>query len=123
MKDPIGANLDRIQVVKGWMSSDGSLEERVYDVVVSDGRKIGRDGRANKAVGNTVDLGSATWSNTIGATEFITVWEDPAFDPASLLSTICAFWRSPRPAGRRVMPHTTAWTSCRGSATWSNAHR
>ena len=81
LKDPIGANLDRIQVVKGWMEADGTLAERVYDVAVSDGRRIGRDGRAKKPVGNTVDLESATWSNTIGATEFITVWKDPDFDP------------------------------------------
>ena len=81
LKDPIGANLDRVQVVKGWVDADGERQERIYDVAVSDGRKIGRDGRAKKAVGNTVDLETATWSNTIGATELIDVWTDPDFDP------------------------------------------
>jgi hypothetical protein len=80
LKDPIGANLDRIQVIKGWMEADGSLSERIYDVAVSDDRTIGSDGRAREAVGNTVDLESATWSNSIGATEMITVWEDPDFN-------------------------------------------
>ena len=80
LKDPIGANLDRIQIIKGWLDGD-QLKERVYDVVVSDGRKIGADGRARKAVGNTVDLKSATWANSIGDTEMIKVWKDPDFDP------------------------------------------
>jgi hypothetical protein len=82
LKDPIGANLDRVQVVKGWMDAEGNLQEQVYDVAVSGGRKIGKDGRCKKAVGNTVDISTATWSNTIGATEMITVWKDPDFDPA-----------------------------------------
>ena len=81
LKDPIGANLDRVQIVKGWVDADGERHERVYDVAVSGGRKIGRDGRAKKPVGNTVDLKTATWTNTIGATELIDVWTDPDFDP------------------------------------------
>ncbi len=81
LKDPIGANLDRVQVVKGWVDDDGERQERIYDVAVSDDRVIGEDGRATAPVGNTVDLESATWSNTIGATEMITVWQDPDFDP------------------------------------------
>jgi hypothetical protein len=82
LKDPIGANLDRVQVVKGWMDADGELHERIYDVAVSDGRTIGSDGRAGTPVGNTVDVENATWTNSIGATEFVTVWEDPDFDAA-----------------------------------------
>jgi hypothetical protein len=82
LKDPIGANLDRLQVVKGWIDADGERQERVYDVLVSDGRTIDADGRCRTPVGNTVDLESATWSNTIGATEFIGVWKDPEFDPS-----------------------------------------
>jgi hypothetical protein len=81
LKDPIGANLDRIQVVKGWMDSAGALKEKVYDVVWSGGRKPGADGKV-PPVGNTVDLASATWTNTIGEPELITVWKDPDFDPA-----------------------------------------
>ena len=81
LKDPIGANLDRVQIVKGWRTVGGELEERVYDVAVSDGRTIGRDGRCKTPVGNTVDVENATWTNTIGDTELITVWKDPDFDP------------------------------------------
>ena len=80
LKDPIGGNLDRIQIIKGWMDGD-ELKERVYDVAVSDGRVIGEDGRCKTSVGNTVDVANATWSNTIGATEFVAVWKDPEFDP------------------------------------------
>lgn len=82
LKDPIGANLDRIQVIKGWVGKDGKTKERVYDVAVSDGRKIDADGRTKTPVGNTVDVANATWTNTIGTGEMITVWKDPDFDPA-----------------------------------------
>jgi len=81
LKDPIGANLDRIQIVKGWLDGNGDLQERVYDIAVSDGREIGADGRCLVPVGNTVDIANATWTNTIGDTELINVWEDPDFDP------------------------------------------
>jgi hypothetical protein len=81
LKDPIGANLDRIQIVKGWVGSDGKTQERVYDVAVSGGRKIDADGRSRTPVGNTVDVANATWTNTIGAPELIAVWKDPEFDP------------------------------------------
>jgi len=79
-KDPYSGNLDRIQIVKGWMDSRGKTHEQVYDVVWSDGRKPGADGKL-PAVGNTVHVASATWSNSIGAPELITVWEDPDFNP------------------------------------------
>jgi hypothetical protein len=82
LKDPIGANLDRIQIIKGWLDKDGKLQEKIYDVVVSDEREIGDDGRCKTPVGNTVDLETATWLNTIGDPELITVWKDPDFDPA-----------------------------------------
>jgi len=80
LKDPIGANLDRVQVVKGWMDSEGDVHERIYDVAVSGGRAIDSHGRASALVGNTVDIENATWSNTIGDVEMITVWTDPNFD-------------------------------------------
>ncbi len=80
-KDPIGANLDRIQIIKGWLDDSGELEEKVYDVALSDGRKLGADGQA-PPVGNTVDVKNANWTNTIGDPELITVWTDPDFDPA-----------------------------------------
>ncbi len=80
LKDPIGGNLDRIQIVKGWLDSKGELHEKVYDVAWSGDRKPGADGKL-AAVGNTVDVANATWTNTIGAPELITVWKDPIFDP------------------------------------------
>ena len=81
LRDPIGANLDRIQIVKGWQDDQGELHERVFDVAVSDGREIGSDGRCKTPVGNTVDLEAANWSNTIGASELMAVWKDPDFSP------------------------------------------
>lgn len=81
LRDPIGANLDRIQIVKGWLDKKGKTHERVYDVAVSDGRKIDKHGRCKTPVGNTVDLEAANWTNTIGASELATVWRDPDFDP------------------------------------------
>ena len=82
LKDPIGANLDRLQVIKGWLDKDGKTQERIYDVAVSGDRKIDADGRCKTSVGSTVDIPNATWSNTIGAGEMITVWKDPDFDPS-----------------------------------------
>lgn len=79
MKDPIGANLDRIQVVKGWLDANGETQEKVYDVVWSGDRKPDANGKV-PSVGSTVDVENATWTNTIGAPELITVWKDPAFD-------------------------------------------
>ncbi|MCR9085190.1 MAG: DUF3604 domain-containing protein [Rhodobacteraceae bacterium] len=81
LRDPIGANLDRVQVVKGWMDADGELHEQVHDVAWSGDRTPGADGKLAE-VGNTVDLETASWSNTIGASELATVWTDPDFDPA-----------------------------------------
>ena len=81
LRDPVGANLDRIQIVKGWLNPDGRTMERIYDVAVSDGRKIDVDGRCRTPVGNTVDLEAANWTNTIGAPELAAVWTDPEFDP------------------------------------------
>jgi len=80
-RDPSSGNLDRIQIVKGWIDADGSTEEKVYDVVWSGDREPGADGKL-PAVGNTVDVANATWTNSIGAAELIAVWEDPDFDVA-----------------------------------------
>jgi hypothetical protein len=80
LKDPIGANLDRVQVIKGWLDASGETHERIYDVAVSGNRKVGADGRCKTPVGDTVDVPNATYTNTIGASELITVWKDPEFD-------------------------------------------
>jgi hypothetical protein len=82
LRDPDGANLDRVQIIKGWVDSDGETHERIYDVAVTDGRTIGADGRARDPVGNTVDVATATFSNTIGDAMMAAHWEDPDFDPS-----------------------------------------
>lgn len=81
LKDPIGANLDRYQIVKGWLDAAGEVHEQVYDVAWSGDRKPGSDGKI-PPVGNTVDVPNATWTNTIGSPELVTVWKDPDFDPS-----------------------------------------
>ena len=83
MKDAQGGNLDRIQIVKGWVDKAGKPQEKIYNVAWSDAktRKPGKDGKL-PPVGDTVDVANATWSNTIGAGELVGVWKDPAFDPA-----------------------------------------
>ena len=80
LRDPDGANLDRVQIVKGWLDTSGETHERVFDIAVSDGRKS--DPRTGKVppVGNTVDVANATWSNTIGDPLLVSYWKDPEFD-------------------------------------------
>lgn len=81
LKDPIGANLDRYQIVKGWIDADGTLHENVYDVAWGGERGLDDNGKL-PAVGNTVDVKTANYTNTIGAPELIGVWTDPDFDAA-----------------------------------------
>jgi hypothetical protein len=102
-KDPMGANLDRYQIVKGWLDAQGQLHEKVYDVVWSDAAKRKVDARTGKvpAVGSTVDVANASWTNTIGAPELIAVWKDPDFDPAER-----AFYY-----GRVIEIPTPRWTA------------
>ncbi|MDX2416953.1 MAG: DUF3604 domain-containing protein [Xanthomonadales bacterium] len=80
LKDAIGGNLDRIQIIKGWMDASGKLHEKVYDVVWSGDRQQDTNTGKVPLVGNTVNIANASWTNTIGATELITVWKDPDFD-------------------------------------------
>ncbi len=80
VKGPSGANLDRIQVVKGWLGADGNANEKVFDVAWSSGRSMDADGKL-PPVGNTVDVSAATYANTIGNATLSTVWTDPEFDP------------------------------------------
>jgi len=79
MKDPLSGNLDRIQIIKGWLDAKGDTQEKVYDVAWSGDRKPDAKGKI-PSVGNTVDVENATWTNTIGAPELIAVWKDPDFD-------------------------------------------
>ena len=81
LRDPDGANLDRVQIIKGWLDGKDELHERIYDVAVSDGRKISSDGRCKTSVGSTVDIPNATYTNTIGAPLLSALWKDPDFNP------------------------------------------
>jgi hypothetical protein len=80
LRDPDGANLDRIQVVKGWVDEAGTSHERIYDVAVSGARTIDENGRCMAPVGNSVDVFNATWRNDIGAPALAAHWSDPHFD-------------------------------------------
>jgi hypothetical protein len=100
LKDPIGANLDRYQIVKGWLDGAGELHEQVYDVAWSGDRQPGADGKV-PPVGSTVDVKNATWTNTIGAPELIAVWSDPDFDASQR-----AFYY-----GRVIQIPTPRWTA------------
>jgi hypothetical protein len=81
LRDPDGANLDRVQIIKGWLGADGETQERIYDIAVSDGRTIGADGRCRTPVGSTVDVDNATYANSIGDALLMGYWTDPGFDP------------------------------------------
>ncbi|MBK9011823.1 DUF3604 domain-containing protein [Novosphingobium sp.] len=82
LKDPIGANLDRVQVVKGWIDRAGVAREKVFDVVWSDMDRRKPAGGKVPTVGDTVDVMKATYANSIGAPSLATVWRDPEFDPS-----------------------------------------
>ena len=83
VKDPDGANLDRVQVIKGWRDTNGELHEKIYNVALSDHRKPNWRGKV-KPVGNTVDIANATYTNTIGDPELAVVWQDPDFNQDEL---------------------------------------
>jgi hypothetical protein len=85
MKDPLSGNLDRIQIIKGWVDADGKAHEKIYDVAWADRehRKPGKDGKI-PAVGSTVDVASASWTDTIGDADLAGVWSDPDFDPSQM---------------------------------------
>jgi hypothetical protein len=81
-KDALGANLDRIQIIKGWVDAEGVTHDKVFDVVWSGERQINASGKL-PAVGSTVDLNTATYLNSIGEAQLATVWQDPEFDPST----------------------------------------
>jgi hypothetical protein len=80
-RDPDEANLDRLQIIKGWLDAKGETHEKIYDVALSDGRKVDPQTGKAPAVGSTVDVRNATYTNAIGDPELATVWTDPDFDP------------------------------------------
>jgi hypothetical protein len=82
LRDPDGANLDRVQVVKGWLDAAGGLHEKIYDIACSDNRSIGANDRCEGLVGNTVNIEQATYTNDIGDALLMAFWDDPDFDRA-----------------------------------------
>lgn len=82
LRDPDGANLDRVQIVKGWLDEAGKTHEKIYDIAVSDERSIGADGRCSTPVGNTVNVKEASYTNSIGEAFLQAHWTDPDFDPS-----------------------------------------
>jgi Protein of unknown function (DUF3604) len=84
LKDPHGANLDRMQVVKGWLNAKGVAEEKVYDVALSDGRRIDPATGKAPSIESTVNVEEASYSNSVGEVSWSLVWQDPDFDPAQL---------------------------------------
>ena len=80
LKDPVDGNLDRIQVIKGWVDAGGMPQEKIYNVAWSDNRKMKRDGSL-PPVGNTVDVSNGNYENTIGDPMLAAAWTDPDFDP------------------------------------------
>ena len=126
LRDPDGANLDRVQVIKGWLDASGETHERIYDVAVADGRAIGPDGRCKKPVGSTVNVDKATWTNAIGDSELAVHWTDPSFDakqsafyyvrvieiPTPRWTTYdAAFFGIPRPSNVPATVQDRAYTS------------
>ncbi len=97
LRDPDGANLDRVQIIKGWLGADGETQERIYDVAVSDGRAIGADGRSRTPVGSTVDVDNATYTNSIGDALLMGYWKDPDFDPGERAFYYVRFIEIPTP--------------------------
>jgi hypothetical protein len=82
-KDPHGANLDRIQIIKGWLDKKGVAQEKIYDIALSDNRKVNTATNKASEVGNTVIVSEATYSNKIGAAQLVSYWQDPDFSAAT----------------------------------------
>jgi hypothetical protein len=96
LKDPLSGNLDRIQIIKVSLGKKGKPQEKVYDVVWGGDRKPDADGKL-PAVGSTVDVAKATWTNTIGSPELVGVWSDPDFDPSKSASYYARVLEIPTP--------------------------
>lgn len=96
-KDPDGANLDRAQIVKGWLDGEGALQEKVHDVAWSGDRTPHPETGKVGPVGSTVDLTTATYDNSIGAADLAVVWQDPDFDPTERAFYYARVIEIPRP--------------------------
>jgi uncharacterized protein DUF3604 len=111
MKDPLSGNLDRIQIIKGWLDAKGKPQEKVYDVAWSGGRTPDPKRGKLPPVGDTVDIAIATWTNTIGAPELIAVWKDPDFDSKQRALYYARVIEIPT-------PRWTAYTRRRSASRW-----
>lgn len=124
LKDPDGANLDRIQVIKVWLEQ-GAYREKIFDVAASDGRRPDAAGHL-PAVGNTVDLHTGAYKNTIGATELGALWQDPEFDPRKPALYYLRVLEIPTPrwttllAVKRGLPLSTAVPATVQERGWSS---
>ena len=125
LKDPKSGNLDRVQIVKGWLDAAGKQHEKIFDVAWSGERKIGANGKL-PAVGNTVDLKTATYTNTIGAAQLATGWTDPEFKPGERAFYYARVLEIPTPrwntydAARLNMPPLTKVPATIQERAWSS---
>ena len=125
LKDPKSGNLDRVQIVKGWLDAAGKQHEKIFDVAWSGDRKIGANGKL-PAVGNTVDLKTATYTNTIGAAQLATGWTDPEFKPGERAFYYARVLEIPTPrwntydAARLNMPPLTKVPATIQERAWSS---
>jgi hypothetical protein len=125
LKDPKSGNLDRIQIVKGWLDAAGKQQERIYDVAWSGDRKIGANGKL-PPVGNTVDVKTATYTNSIGAAQLATGWTDPDFRPGERAFYYARVLEIPTPrwntydAARLNMPPLTKVPATIQERAWSS---
>ena len=125
LKDPKSGNLDRVQIVKGWLDAAGKQHEKIFDVAWSGERKIGANGKL-PAVGNTVDLKTATYTNTIGAAQLATGWTDPEFKPGERAFYYARVLEIPTPrwntydAARLKMPPLTKVPATIQERAWSS---
>jgi len=124
-RDPNGANLDRLQIVKVWLENDRHAE-RIYDIALSDGRKIEKSTGRAPAVGNTVNLSTATYTNTIGAPMLEATWRDPDFDPAKPAAYYLRVLEIPTPrmstfsAHRKNAPLPSDWPATLQERGWAS---
>jgi hypothetical protein len=125
LKDPESGNLDRVQIIKSFVNRWGRPDEKIYDVALADGRKVGADGKV-KPVGNSVDVKKATYTNNIGDNELSAVWTDPDFDPKQRAAYYVRVLEIPTPrwttydAARHNLPMSTLVPATIQERAWSS---
>jgi hypothetical protein len=125
LKDPESGNLDRIQIIKSFVNRWGRPDEKIYDVALADGRKVGAGGSV-KPVGNSVDVKKATYTNSIGDNELSVVWTDPDFDPKQRAAYYVRVLEIPTPrwttydSARNNLPMSTLVPATIQERAWSS---